>query len=88
MSAIHRVDDIWSMNGPRFFKWAWRLPYYQGVMRERKLREQQEHEEASPAPQQQYAPDDYAATNSRRPKPATRVAIEHDPVLSQIIGYA
>ncbi len=33
MSAIHRIDNIWEMDGPRFFRLAYRLPAYQGVMR-------------------------------------------------------
>lgn len=33
MSAIHRIDDIWSMEAGRFFRFARRLPAYQGVMR-------------------------------------------------------
>lgn len=33
MSAFHRIDNIWAMNGPRFFALAYRLPAYKGVMR-------------------------------------------------------
>lgn len=33
MSAIHGIDNIWAMGGPRFFAWAYRLSAYQGVMR-------------------------------------------------------
>lgn len=33
MSAIHRVDDMWSMEAGKFFRLARRLPAYQGVMR-------------------------------------------------------
>lgn len=35
MSAIHRVDDMSTMDGPRFFQFALRLPAYRGVMRQR-----------------------------------------------------
>lgn len=35
LSAFHRIDDIWSMNGPRFFRLAERLPAYQGAIRAR-----------------------------------------------------
>lgn len=34
-SAIHRIDDIWSMDGPKFFRFAQRLPAYKGAMRMR-----------------------------------------------------
>ena len=33
MSAVHRIDDIWSMEAGKFFRFARRLPAYQGVMR-------------------------------------------------------
>jgi hypothetical protein len=33
MSAIHGITNIWAMDGPRFFAWAYRLPAYKGVMR-------------------------------------------------------
>lgn len=33
LSAIHRIDDMWSMNGPKFFRFAYRLPAYKGAMR-------------------------------------------------------
>lgn len=33
MSAVHRITNIWAMDGPRFFAYAWRLPAYKGVMR-------------------------------------------------------
>lgn len=32
MSAFHRVDNIWEMEGPRFFRMAFRLTAYSGVM--------------------------------------------------------
>jgi hypothetical protein len=31
-SVLHRVDDPFAMDGPRFFRLAVRLPYYQGAM--------------------------------------------------------
>lgn len=41
MSVFHRVDDIYSMEGPRFFKMVWRLPAYAGVMSARLEEERQ-----------------------------------------------
>lgn len=41
MSVFHRVDDIYDMEGPRFFKMAWRLPAYSGVMTARLEEERQ-----------------------------------------------
>lgn len=45
-SAIHRVDDIHALDGPRFMRMAWRISTYGGVMAMR-LREQEA--EAHPA---------------------------------------
>ena len=33
MSAIHGISNIWEMEAGRFFRFAARLPAYQGVMR-------------------------------------------------------
>lgn len=87
MSAIHRVDDIWSMPGPRFFAFAWRLPAYRGAIREWILREQRDEEETAPVPAQQYESPGYAAPRRGGPQPGTRTLIQHDPVFSQIIGF-
>ena len=35
LSVFHRVDDMWSMPGPRFFRLAKRTVAYQGVMQAR-----------------------------------------------------
>ena len=44
LSAIHGIDDMWSMDGPRFFRFAWRLPAYQGAMRARAERQAMEEQ--------------------------------------------
>lgn len=36
-SVFHRVGDIYDLDGPRFFRMAWRLPAYGGVMAARVL---------------------------------------------------
>lgn len=49
MSAIHRIDDMWSMEAGRFFRMALRLPAYKGVMRavaETELHERERRKEA------------------------------------------
>jgi len=33
MSVFHRVDDMYALDGPRFFRLAVRLPFYKGVIR-------------------------------------------------------
>lgn len=88
MSAIHGIDDIWSMNGPKFFRFAWRLAFYPGAVREWRLREQQEREEASPSPApQQYEPPGYAAPAGRQPKLGTRALIENDQMFKGLISF-
>lgn len=50
MSAIHRIDDIYAMEAGRFFRFARRLPAYQGVMRmeaERQAEKTQQHRTAT-----------------------------------------
>jgi hypothetical protein len=46
-SVFHRVDDIYSMPGPRFFRLAIRLPKYKGVLQ---MRLMEEYEQAHPTP--------------------------------------
>jgi hypothetical protein len=79
MSAIHRVDDIWSMPGARFFRLAWRLPAYEGVMRARVM---QAHEtpRGAPQPARRAAP-------SRQVNPGTRATIQADPAFRGIFSF-
>jgi len=35
LSAFHRIDNMWEMEAGRFFRFAFRLPAYQGAMRAR-----------------------------------------------------
>lgn len=85
MSVFHRVDDISVMPGRAFFRLAWRLPAYRGVMRERMLaRQAQDDDSAAPAPQARYAP--YAPP--REVNPGTKATIQADPVLAGLISFA
>lgn len=34
-SAIHRIDRMWELDGPKFFRLAYRMSAYRGVMRMR-----------------------------------------------------
>lgn len=49
LSAVHRVDDMWQMDGPRFFRLAHRLPAYRGVMRMRAEAEAERASDGRPA---------------------------------------
>lgn len=83
MSAVHRVDDIWSMPAARFFAFAWRLPCYRGAMRERVMKEQRERDGApqarQPSPGRRPAP-------ARNAGPVTEAALS-DPVMGKILSF-
>jgi hypothetical protein len=90
MSAVHRVDDIWSMDAARFFRLAWRLPCYRGAMRERAIAERREQDEApQAAPVRAAAPERAAQARPRadtKTAPVTRDAL-NDPVLSKVFSF-
>jgi hypothetical protein len=85
MSAIHRVDDIWSMPAAKFFRFAWRLPCYRGAMRERALAEQHGQEQGSAAPVRQATQPAPRAAPSHS-TPVTKQAMS-DPVMSKIFDF-
>lgn len=50
-SAIHRIDDMYALDGPVFMQLAFRMPSYQGCMRTRlDLQEQQKTLRQQPEP--------------------------------------
>lgn len=81
LSVFHRIDDIWSMPGPRFFRLVWRLAAYQGVMQARALAER----EKAPAER----PFEYGQRS--RPgvewNPGTAESIQADPALRQLFSF-
>jgi hypothetical protein len=85
MSAVHRVDDIRSVTAPRFFALAWRLPHYQGVMRDRVIALQREQEDGPQA-----APVWPGRQRTRKPvadaQPVTEAALS-DPVMNRIFDF-
>jgi hypothetical protein len=89
MSAIHRVDDIRLMDGPRFFRLAHRLPWYEGVMRGRVRAEMAEQEEEAPRPQAR--PQQQRTASRTRPGyrevPATKAALSLDPAMQGIFSF-
>lgn len=88
LSAMHRVDDIYQMPASRFFMLAWRLPHYRGVLRDRVLALQREHED-EPQPARSLRAQAAAAgrTRAAEPEPVTRAAL-NDPVLSKIFSFS
>jgi hypothetical protein len=83
MSAIHGIDDIWSMPAAKFFAFAWRLPHYQGAMRDWVLAEQRSGTRQAPQrPAYRAAP---AARDE--PPPATPAVVRSDPALGGVFSF-
>lgn len=82
-SAIHRIDDMWALDGPRFFKLAVRLPAYDGVMRVRVAAEAEQKRPAEPSRP--------AAGTGRAvydtPDTITPASVALDPVLGSLISF-
>lgn len=73
-SAIHRVDDIYAMDAPRFFRLAVRLTAYEGVMAARRMAEDQKQNGGA------------VNTGQTREVQATRTALQHDPALAGLVS--
>lgn len=82
-SVFHRVDDVWSMSGPRFFKLAWRLPAYQGVMQARAVAES----ERSPVERPFEYGQPSSAAGGVQWNPGTAQSIQADPAISQLFSF-
>ena len=83
-SVFHRVDDVWSLPGPRFFRLAWRLAAYQGVMQARAVAEAEERE---PAGRSFEYGQHSAAGGGRSWNPGTVASIQSDPALQGIFSF-
>lgn len=80
-SVFHRVDDVCTMPAPRFFKFAWRLMFYEGAMRGRMLALAEKSEAAArPAPQP-------TNPNAVTPPPITPESVRRDPLLAGLISF-
>lgn len=73
-SAIHRVDDIYSMDAPRFFRFAVRLTAYEGVLAARRMQEEQRGGSVS-------------TRQGATEVPLTHAAMSADPVLASIVSW-
>lgn len=51
LSAFHRIDDVSSMDGPRYFLLAPRLPAYRGALRARIEAERERENDQAPVAQ-------------------------------------
>jgi hypothetical protein len=84
MSAVHRVDDIDDLPAPKFFSYAWRLPHYRGVMRDRVIALQDDQEDTGPAPAAQARQPARAPAASSQPVTETALS---DPMMSKIFDF-
>lgn len=86
MSAVHGVRDIDELSAPKFFGFAWRLPHYRGVMRDRVIALQREQDEDVPViTGGRDAPRAVAAPPESR-QPVTK-AVLADPLMARIFDF-
>lgn len=86
MSVFHRVDDIWAMPPARFFRLAYRLPAYRGVMREVALAAQRDQEPEDRPVAARTAPAPARRQPAARDRPVTKAAL-HDPAFKGIFSF-
>ncbi|MFJ9771240.1 hypothetical protein ACIRVF_08345 [Kitasatospora sp. NPDC101157] len=78
-SVFHRIADITLLDGPTFFRLAWRMPAYEGVMRVRATAQQGDGDTAG---MPHMAPGRYEEIN-----PGTRTALAADPAFAGLFSY-
>lgn len=84
MSAFHRIDDVSALDGPTFFKLAWRLPAYTGVMQARALAESESSSLSQPAAQQPFT---YGATARQDINPGTKTTLMAEPAFAGVFSF-
>jgi hypothetical protein len=92
MSVLHRIDDMWSLPAARFFKLAWRLSAYPGVLHSRSVQAApaaEEAQERSPAARAQ--PQQPPLERMPRPEPprgvVTAATLPADPLMRRIFSF-
>lgn len=84
MSVFHRIDDVLAMDGPAFFKLAWRLPAYTGVMQARAIEESESSAPAQPAAQRPFT---YGATARQDINPGTKTTLMAEPAFAGVFSF-
>lgn len=69
---------MWALDGPRFFRLAWRLPFYHGVLRAKAM--------AAAGPTQAPAPG-RPSGNEVVPERIDQASVAVDPMLSDLISF-
>lgn len=77
LSAFHRIDDIGALDGPTFWRLAWRLPAYSGVMRAIITAEQQEATADEPT----------SRARQQDINPGTQLTLASDPAFAGIFSF-
>jgi hypothetical protein len=89
-SVFHRVDDMRALDGPRFFRLATRLPFYEGAMRMRVMALARD-DDTTPAPSTSGsgAPASHTVGRMRydTPDTITPASVVADPLLSSLISF-
>lgn len=84
MSVFHRIDDVMALDGPAFFKLAWRLPAYTGVMQARALAETETGTVQQQSTQQPFT---YGAPARQGINPGTKTALLTEPAFAGIFSF-
>ncbi|MGW3196351.1 hypothetical protein ACWDBD_17530 [Streptomyces sp. NPDC001118] len=84
MSVFHRIDDVTALDGPTFFKLAWRLPAYTGVMQARALAESEPSSPAQPATQQPFT---YGGAARQDINPGTKATLMAEPAFAGVFSF-
>jgi hypothetical protein len=79
-SVFHRIDDCNALDGPTYFRLAWRLPAYAGVMQARALAAQSADQ---PRPSQ----GDSGAARRQEINPGTRATLMAEPAFQGIFSF-
>lgn len=91
LSAFHRVDDLYDLDGPTFFRLAFRLAAYAGVMQAR-VRAEMDTNQPPPAqaPDVPYATAPAPARAAAAPaevNPGTQATLQADPAFAGLISF-
>ena len=82
MSVFHRIDDVTALDGPRFFRLAWRLSAYTGVMQARVVAESEADHDRPTAP----SADPYRGS-PREVNPGTKASLMAEGAFQGIFSF-
>jgi hypothetical protein len=83
LSVFHRIDDPSTLDGPTYFRLAWRLAAYQGVMQARANAAREEQQPSSERPFEYSSP----ATGQSGINPGTQVTLQAEPAFRGIFSF-